>query len=336
MAEAEIASDWRERLETILASDGVSQPPEEAPWRAGLKIYIRALLLLGLYGAAFIGVVLFAVVWSKLGLPEELAGLVVLLALFVANPILLITAIWPRLQALSRQLRMAWRTGVSPIGAVHRAKAPPVLFLRSFKFDQQSSKPSFWTQLLMTMAAGGAGAPTPEMSLALAMPRGAPLLAIGQPGEPEGPPGALRFHVRDDLWRDVVEAMTPLCQAVIWTTGHGRNLRWEIQHLIATSTPGRLILWLHVGVGAWTPRARAEEWARFREAYQDVFPKSLPADLGKARFVAFESDWTPIMVPGPRSPVSLGERVRFMSGPVLGLRSHLQAQARANPSLAAH
>jgi hypothetical protein len=174
------------------------------------------------------------------------------------------------------------------------------------------------------------------MSLALAMPRGVPVLAIAQPGEPDGPPGALRFHVRDDLWKGVVEAMTPLCQAVIWTSGHGRNLRWEIQHLIATSAPGRLILWLHLGVGAWTPQARATEWARFREAYKDVFPKSLPADLGKARFVAFDADWTPILVPGPRSPVSLGERLRFMSGPVLGLRSYLQAHAQTNPAQTAH
>ena len=75
---------------------------------------------------------------------------------------------------------------------MRRARAPPVQFLLSFRFDAVSARPPFWTPLAMIRAAGGAGAPKPQMSLVQNMPHSVAVLAIGQPGDPAGPPGAVR------------------------------------------------------------------------------------------------------------------------------------------------
>jgi len=39
-----------------------------------------------------------------------------------------------------------------------------------------------------------------------------------------------------------VEAIVPLCQLVVWTTGHTEGLRWEIKHLLENVPPQKLLL----------------------------------------------------------------------------------------------
>jgi hypothetical protein len=159
-----------------------------------------------------------------------------------------------------------------------------VQFLRSFRFDAVSVRPPFWTPLAMTCAAGGAGAPTPEMSQVQSMPHSAAVLAIGQPSEPPaGPPGALRLPARDDRWKGGARPSPPFFQALIWTTGHSENQRREVQPLVATAEPKRLLLWRHMRFVAWTAAERDADWTRFAIAYDTVFATSLPAKLGAAR-----------------------------------------------------
>jgi len=59
----------------------------------------------------------------------------------------------------------------------------------------------------------------------------------------------------------------------------------------------------------WTAAQRDSEWAKFREAYRDVFPKELPAEAATMRFIAFEKDWTPIAIPGPGYRPSHGKLI---------------------------
>ena len=141
--------------------------------------------------------------------------------------------------------------------------------------------------------------PTSELNLVQMISRHAPVLAIGRPGESTPPFGAVRFYVHEDIWQKTVEAVVPLCQLVVWTTGHTEGLRWEIKHLLESVPPENLLMWLHVNIGKWTPAARDSEWEKFRNAYQTVFPKPLPTSAAGVRFIAFENDWTPIAVPGP-------------------------------------
>jgi hypothetical protein len=69
--------------------------------------------------------------------------------------------------------------------------------------------------------------------------------------------------------------------------------------------PQKLLLWLHVNIGRWSKAHRDCEWAKFREAYKDVFPKELPADAASMRFIAF----APIAIPGPGYRPSLWELI---------------------------
>jgi hypothetical protein len=69
------------------------------------------------------------------------------------------------------------------------------------------------------------------------------------------------------------------------------------------------LLWLHFNIGKRTQAERNGEWAQFRESYRDIFPKPLPEDAAKARFIAFEDDWTPVAIPGAGYRPSIWERV---------------------------
>jgi hypothetical protein len=37
--------------------------------------------------------------------------------------------------------------------------------------------------------------------------------------------------------------------------------------------------------------ARESSWSRFVDVHQDIFPKLLPRDIGRASFIAFDTSW---------------------------------------------
>jgi hypothetical protein len=180
------------------------------------------------------------------------------------------------------------------------ARHPPIFYLRAFSFDDEAAVTPFYLEAI-----------TAEMRLISRMRRYAPVLAIARPNEPDRALGALRFHVTDARWEDVVKTIVPCCRLVVWVTGNTRGLNWEIQELVASLPPRRLLLWPHANIRtaktlrldwAITAGQRNAEWRQFVDAHVDVFPKPLPHDITDIRFVAFDSDWTPIPVPGARYP----------------------------------
>jgi len=137
------------------------------------------------------------------------------------------------------------------------------------------------------------------MALVMQAARFAPVIAIGKPGEAQAPPGAIRIYVTQEQWVEKVREIIALCQLVIWTAGYTEGLQWEIQELVNTVPPGRLLVWLRLDVGDATPEMREREWKRFATAYSRIFPKELPAELGKMHYLAFDHDWTAFSIPGP-------------------------------------
>jgi len=181
-----------------------------------------------------------------------------------------------------------------PTLALQRGTRPPILFLRSFTFDEISKK------------IGGAlsGDPgklftnaTAEQYTILQLSRLwgpydlTPVLAIGRPDEFSPPFGASRFYVRQDRWQDIIRAASPLCSLVIWTVGHTPSLHWEISYLVKNVEPARLVLWLHA------VQAQHLDWAFFCNTYRGVFPKPLPRELGGAQYIGFDDQWTPHLIP---------------------------------------
>jgi hypothetical protein len=194
--------------------------------------------------------------------------------------------------------------GRDPLHAIRRARRPPILFLRSFDFDSIAATVPSWRTYIPILGIF----PSPEVWLVQLLRWRGPVIAIGRVGETKPPPGALRFYVEQDKWQRTVEQLVPLCQFVVWTTGHTAGLRWEIEHLIKHIDPLRLILWVHVHVEQGTDKARQTEWSQFVEACGDIFPKRLPHDVKRARFITFDAAWNPHVLPSASYRPSLWER----------------------------
>lgn len=293
----ELPSDWRERLTAVLTQDGVvaahSPPPQS---RRSVFRLMGLALLLTVPPSLFI---LFGLKEDNFAVAAALESAAVALLMLVG----------PGAFGRFQRAAAARKHGVNPLTALRDATRPPVLLLRSFNFDAALMKRG----LLPT---------TMEQNFAyfLADRLKTKVLAIGRPGEFEPPPGAARFYVRHDLWEQTVAATVPLCSLVVWTTGRTAGMQWEIEHLRQNISPRRLLLWLHVHIGKWTPERRAVEWTSFLEMFQDVFPNALPQDVRHITCLAFDDEWRPQGIPGPLYPASNSESPGFF-----GLTAFLKA-----------
>lgn len=312
-----IPIDWRERLLTILASEGVTEPRHRS---------IVARVLREVW-TAFKPFIVFNLIWSAgffimllvlIGLGKLLTGntegllnndlafvavFVIPFGLAIWYFVLRFRRIFSAVVNVRRLVSFAGSP--NPSRALMHARRPPILYLRSFKFDADITSISRRHLLIGWLSAGGAGLGR-EQELVKLLSRYGSVLAIGRPGEGEPPPGALRFYVTDTKWQEKVESILPLCRLVVWASGETAGLRWEMDHFVKTAPPRKLLLWVHAHIGR-AGRDRAAEWARFVDAYADVFPKPLPGDVESARFVAFEDDWTPRPIPGKGYRPALGE-----------------------------
>ena len=320
---AELPADWRERLLRALASEGVTEPPYVPAWRTNLITCGRVLgwiLIVYLY----IGLLIYLYIGIGTLIAAKVFNLVFIL--WFAILILFVRYSWPRMRAAGNK---DWSAGRNPTHAVLAAGRPPIFYLRSFVFDEVASRlPSVF----------GASA---EIALIYQMRKYAPVLAIGKPGEVNPPPGSLRFHVTDACWEATVKSIVPCCQLVVWVTGNTRGLNWEIEQLVTSLPPHRLLLWPHVNVESSdklkffrhsAARQRNTEWQQFVDVHRNVFPKPLPRDLENIRFIAFDADWTPLPIPSARYPATfMVPYVQDMMDPhriMVGLRSFLDEKFR--------
>lgn len=290
-------ADWRERLLELLSQDGVTEPPFLSPWRQGLVLALKILgwiILLQVFSAIPVAI-----------LAEVLPRPIVAPVCGVVAAGCLALVCWFGMPAFHQLYREALqlRLGLTPTHLLETARRPPVLYLRSFHFDAATAHVQGWVDRLpLTL-----GVPGAELKLVQVLSSWAPVLAIARPGETDLPFGAARFFVRQDLWQEKLAALVSLCGLVVLATGHSSGLEWEIRHLVANLPPRRLLLWLHIHVGSRTPEARMAEWARFREAHREIFPKPLPEDVASARFICFDDDWTACRL--PERPPSLAQRL---------------------------
>jgi hypothetical protein len=196
-----------------------------------------------------------------------------------------------------------------------RDSRAPVLFLRSF--DEES---------LDVM-----GHVYEEDLVAGLQPIG-PAVAIGRPGEPRPALGAARFYVDDQHWQEAVLFVLDYARAVVLQVGGSSGLGWEIEHVLGDLHPESLLFYFPLTsaekdsssfssrlrrkypdialtvsgrMGSDAPKADAleamnakkeERWEKFVARYGALIPSPLPAKLGDASFLCFESDWTPVLL----------------------------------------
>ena len=207
-------ADWRERTLATFASEGVTQPLYEPVWRMVLVNLVK------IYWLVFLNILpLTLVILVGAWLPDAV-GVVLFVASFLLVPIIFFTYTSKRLRVAGRRSRIEWRN-VNPAHAVANARHPPIFYLRSFAFDQVADRMPLKHWVV----------PTAEMTLILRMRSFAPVLAIAKPNDTDSALGALRFHVTDERWEDVVKAIVPCCALVVWVTGNTPGLNWEIEHL---------------------------------------------------------------------------------------------------------
>jgi hypothetical protein len=288
---AEPPQDWRERILRVLASEGVTQPPYVPAWR------LFVVNMAKIVGMEFLGVLPTMAVMFAIPYLSGRAFLLLLIGSLIADVIIHVCLL-ARLKDTGRRMRVEWG-GSNPTHAVSVSRDAPIFYLRAFTFDKVAAVLPRW---------GGLSA---EEILIRRMRRYAPVLAIATPNENEVGLGALRFHVTDARWEAVVKEIVPCCRLVVWVTGGSRGLNWEIEHLVSSLAPHRLLLWPSANAETaktfrqdWkvTARQRDAEWQQFVDAHADVFPQPLPRDITDIRFVAFDADWTPIPIPSARYP----------------------------------
>jgi hypothetical protein len=325
-----IPGDWRSRILDALVGEGVAHTSHVPVWRVLCDFFIPA------FGALY----LFTLFVQISDIPYQLleSGSFVIAPwgerfwILVTAPIITCALVVgyiivkPDFSRSTRQIRMALY-GTSALRVLDRAQSPPILYLRSFSFDERAASQSRWFERFTKVLGYPLQDDSEEMKVVRAMRAFAPVIAIGRPGEGQPPPGALRFYVRDDLWQDKVKAVAPLCRLIVLATGAGAGLHWEIRHLVDNSEPHRILLWPHVTVGQWTVQERRDEWDRLVVSYRDLFPKPLPSwsEFRKARFIAFDETWTPICIPSQAYRPTLWDLLtsRFSTH---GLKAFLRAQ----------
>lgn len=310
--------DWQPAVLESLRNCGVGRQPLSR---------LRVLLLaLGVPALGFAAWLIYQLV--DLALPKVPLDVAILLWLFFI-------AIFA--QTLAR-LRNSWLRQIRQLSSLsaqktleRRGAKRPVFYLRSFQLDDRIGRPTFAEKYLGTMPFANN-----EQKIAAKLKWMGPVIAIGRPDENLPALGAARFYASNDLWHAKVADVAKASQLVLWASGITEGLRWEISHLIENLPPGKLIMWAHPHLLCIGSTEREAEWARFREAFGDIFPKPLPVALGDARFFCFADDWTPIPVaPRYRGPFSA---LRSFINPIgsalrVALRVH---QGKLDPAKAAY
>jgi len=175
------------------------------------------------------------------------------------------------------------KTLVSARDLMSRDARPHVLYLRSFKDDEITSR-------LLNLS-------TEEQELATAVSEIGPFVAFGEPGEESPEPGAARMYAAQESWRSEVEDSMARARLVVARLGVTESFWWEMATAVRVVRPERLVLLV--------PEDK-DVYEEFRRRAEGVFPCQLPEHESRSsRFKSFQShisvdcilyfdpDWTP-------------------------------------------
>jgi hypothetical protein len=178
---------------------------------------------------------------------------------------------------------------------------PPVIYLRSFKDDVRSPIGGFVTRLVMWFFPVSF-----EQELAAIMNRLGPFVAVGKPGERLPELGANRFYFRDDEWQTRVTELVQRARLTVILCGATANLWWEIDHVLGSVTPDRVVLVIpergkrtrpmeaQLEQRLGHPGALVVNAAQKRSLIASLF---LGGDRTLAKIVYFSQDWRPHVQP---------------------------------------
>lgn len=162
---------------------------------------------------------------------------------------------------------------------------PPVLYLRSFKDDEVTSRP---------IREGLPISFTEEEYLVDVLKGFGPCIAIGQPGERLPDLGAVRIYLPDDAWQDKVQELLISSKLIVLRAGKTPNFLWEVEQSILSGRPENILILI--------PKMK-NVYTHFWKLANRYFPKSLPEHIGEPNifsgiaslhgYIYFDGDWTP-------------------------------------------
>lgn len=181
---------------------------------------------------------------------------------------------WALMAALLTSGRRALRHGSRHRAPVLQSLAElpqderTVLFLRSFADDEGFARVQRGP---VRDGPWAADTDTEEQQLRAAVAPFGTMVALGRPKDRLPQAGAGRHYSSDEGWQSQVLAALDRAALVLLACGPGRNLRWEVEQVVARNQPERLVLIVV---------RDAAQYASFWEAMQDAFPKGLPSQGG--------------------------------------------------------
>lgn len=121
------------------------------------------------------------------------------------------------------------------------------------------------------------------------------IIAFGEPGRRLDPLGASRHHT-GDTWKEEITQHMARARLVIVRpagvvqAGEARSIHWEVEQVLETVPPERILFYLRFP--GWGKRSR-QSYEAFRALLYTKRAVDLPPRLGKARYLAFDADWNP-------------------------------------------
>lgn len=171
---------------------------------------------------------------------------------------------------------------------------PPILYLRSFSSENQFIIRRLIKSLLWR---GGRlfskDVYVPEVILREAFQSFGPLVALGKPNEKIVPPGAYRMYMSEDGWQAAIKSLINSAQLVVVQLGQTANLWWEINQVINTVGPQRLLFLIPA---EWIKQTRCPGYEDFRNAINKLLPWPLPEYIGDSRFIWFDASGRPMLL----------------------------------------
>jgi hypothetical protein len=194
----------------------------------------------------------------------------ILLSLKVVSPIGL--GLNCLLSVVSVKSHRRW-SAIGPESVEQALKADeraPIVLLRSFNDDDiAADKASFGLD--------PDGAHRFEETLAVALWRSGPVIAIGMPGEGRPRLGAARTYVADDKWQDLVLSWLKVAARIVVLAGRTPGLGWELTQILQRRVYSRLVCIFP----AVCDEDVAQRWRVIEYYLGDILPTGDPVMFGE-------------------------------------------------------
>lgn len=177
-----------------------------------------------------------------------------------------------------------------------------------------------------------------EEQVATELSKRGPFVAIGKPGETFSQGGAARFYVANESWQETVQRLVAQAQIVVLQPADTAGVWWEVDHVMRTVPPERLLISLVNYRTAMGAKQGAYDNLRVRMGQE--FGVLLPPSVMHAAFLWFSPDWTAHELPSwyrspfawPVAPMAI--RLDKTLAPYLAARDGKPAPQMGSPKLA--